>query len=71
MRPITEDEKARRIRCKQLTPEEAKEMAQKTTLTNDATYMADVALLLWHSRVPKLLGKKFWDVSAPEMKETL
>jgi hypothetical protein len=68
---MEEDEKAGRLRRKQLTPELAKEMAEKTTLTNDATYVANAALVLWHSRVPKLLVKKFWDVPAAEMKETL
>ena len=68
---MEEDEKAGRLRHKQLTPENAKEMAEKTTLTNDANYVADAALVLWHSRVTKLLMKKFWDVSAPEMKEIL
>ena len=46
-------------------------MAGKTTLTNDATYVADAALLLLRGRVPELLVKKFWDVPALEMDETL
>ena len=43
---MEEDEKAGRLRRKQLTPEKAKQMAEKSTLTNDAAYVADAALLL-------------------------
>ena len=49
----------------------AKEMAGKTTLTYTVTSVADSTLLLWHSRVLKLLVKKSWDVLAPKMWETL
>ena len=41
-----EDEKTGCLSHKQLTPELAKEMAGKTTLTNDVTHVADAALLL-------------------------
>ena len=68
---MEEDEKAGRLHRKQLTPEKGKEMAEKTILTNDTTYVADAALVLWHSRVPKLLVEEFWDVPGPKMKETL
>lgn len=68
---MEEDEKAGGLRRKHLTPECATIMAEKTTLTNDVTYVSNAQLLLWHKRVPQLLVKKFWNVPAPMMTEQL
>ena len=68
---LEEDQKAGSLRRKTLTPELAITMAGKTNLTNDATYVSNAALVLWHSRVPKLLVKKFWDFPATRLLENL
>jgi hypothetical protein len=60
-----EDLKAGGLRCKHLTPECARIIAQKTALTNDATYVSNAQLLLWHKRVSQLLVKRFWEAPAP------
>ena len=68
-----EDLKAGGLRRKHLTPECARIIAQKTALTNDATYVSNAQLMLWHKskRVPQLLVKTFWEAPAPEMKGKL
>ena len=64
---MEEDQKAGSLRCKILTLELAITMAGKTTLINDATYVYNAALVLWHDRVPKLLVRKFWDSPAENL----
>ena len=64
---MEEESKAGTLRQKHLTPEDVKELADQTTLTNDALYVADPRVRIWRSRMSELLKVKFWDVPAAEM----
>ena len=54
-----EDEKARSLCRQNLTPERVQDMGQRIILKNDATYFSKTFLIIWHTRVPKILVKKF------------
>ena len=54
-----EDEKSGSLLRQHLTPERVQDMGQKIILTNDATYVSETFLIIWHARVPRMLFKKF------------
>ena len=68
---MEEDAKAGSLRRTRLTPQLAKAMGQKITLTNDITYVAEPFLIEWHKRMPDMLKFKFWKCPAAEMREKL
>ena len=66
-----EDEKARSLCRQNLTPERVQDMGQRIILKNDATYFSKTFLIIWHTRVPKILVKKFWNFPTTKLNAAL
>ena len=55
-----EDAKASRLTRVAMTAESVLELAKKTKLTNDCTFVGDALILGWREKVSQMMVQKFW-----------